>query len=281
MTQPGNPALIGPQWVIEPNRDPVPVVACLPHGGRDFPADLARDLTVAPDALQADWLTRELYAFLPELGITTVTTAFSRFVADVNRDPASGCGPFWSAVVSAHLPNSGRPLYTRPLTPAEVGARVTLAHEPFHRALDGVLAGLLERFPRLLLLDLHSFGRPHPGDVQLGNRHGRTAGPEAMAILAGALVRQGFDVRLNERLTGGWTVQRFAGCDRVDAIQVELSQRRYLNRRGHTPPGQPPAAVFFDATAARLREVLAAVITPLLARYPPLKPPGQGRPSGR
>jgi N-formylglutamate deformylase len=271
VTQPENPAVIAPQWVLEPAGTPVPVVACLPHGGRDFPAELAGDLVVRPDALWADWLTRELYAFLPELGITTVTTALSRFVADVNRDPGSGHGAFWNTVVSAQQPNTGRPLYSRPLSPAEIGDRVALAHEPFHRALDGVIAGLLRVFPRLLLLDLHSFGRPHPGDVVLGDRHGLTARPQALALLAGALERQGFDVRLNQRLIGGWTVQRFAAHDRVDAIQVELSQRRYLDLKApRTRPGPPPPGDF-EATAARLREVLATgVVAPLLARYPPL-----------
>jgi N-formylglutamate deformylase len=271
VTQPENSPVIAPQWVLEPAAAPVPVVACLPHGGRDFPAELAGDLVIRPDALQADWLTRELYAFLPELGITTVATTLSRFVADVNRDPASGHGGFWTTVVSAHQPNNGRPLYTRELTPAEISGRVALAHEPFHRELDSVITGLLQVFPRVLLLDLHSFGRPHPGDVVLGDRRGRTARPEAMALLSGALARHGFDVRLNERLIGGWTVERFAAHDRVDAIQVELSQRLYLDLRApRARPGPPPAGDF-AATGARLREVLAAgVLAPLLARYPPL-----------
>jgi N-formylglutamate deformylase len=271
VTQSENTAVIAPQWVIEPAGTPVPVVACLPHGGRDFPADLAAELVIRPEALWADWLTRELYAFLPELGVTTVTTTLSRFVADVNRDPGSGHGAFWNTVVSAQQPNTGRPLYSRPLTAAEIGDRVALAHAPFHRALDGVLDGLLRVYPRLLLLDLHSFGRPHPGDVLLGDRRGLTARPEAVALLSGALARRGFDVRLNERLTGGWTVQRFAAHDRVDAIQVELSQRRYLDLKApRTRPGPPPPGDF-EATAALLRDVLATgVIAPLLARYPPL-----------
>ena len=78
--------------VLEPAGLPAPVVACLPHGGRDYPAELAGDLAVRPDVLWSDWLTTELYAFLPELGVTTITTTFSRFVADVNRDPATGHG---------------------------------------------------------------------------------------------------------------------------------------------------------------------------------------------
>jgi len=269
VTHQAHPALTRTQWVLAPAGSPAPVVACLPHGGRDFPAELGGDLVVRPDSLWADWLTRELYAFLPEVGITTVTTAFSRFVADVNRDPASGHGGFWNTVVSAKQPN-GRPLYRRELTPAEVAGRIRLAHEPFHQALDDVIAGLLQLFPRVLLLDLHSFGRPHPGDVVLGDRHGLTARPEAVGLVSGALAGQGFDVRLNQRLIGGWTVQRFTGDDRVDAIQVELAQRSYLNLRARQGRPGPPPPGEFAATSARLREVLAAgVATPLLAQYQP------------
>ena len=269
MTQQEHPALTIPQWVLAPAGSPAPVVACLPHGGRDFPAELGGDLVVRPDSLWADWLTRELYAFLPGVGITTVTTSLSRFVADVNRDPASGHGGFWNTVVSAKQP-SGRPLYRRPLTPAEIEDRIRLAHEPFHRALDDVITGLLEVYPRVLLLDLHSFGRPHPGDVVLGDRHGLTARPEAVGLVSGALARQGFDVRLNQRLIGGWTVQRFAGDDRVDAIQIELAQRSYLNLRARQGRPGPPPPGEFAATSARLREALAAgVVAPLLARYAP------------
>jgi N-formylglutamate deformylase len=269
VTHQAHPALTRTQWVLAPAGSPAPVVACLPHGGRDFPAELGGDLVVRPDSLWADWLTRELYAFLPEVGITTVTTAFSRFVADVNRDPASGHGGFWTTVVSAKQPN-GRPLYRRELTPAEVAGRIRLAHEPFHQALDDVIAGLLQLFPRVLLLDLHSFGRPHPGDVVLGDRHGLTARPEAVGLVSGALAGQGFDVRLNQRLIGGWTVQRFTGDDRVDAIQVELAQRSYLNLRARQGRPGPPPPGEFAATSARLREVLAAgVAAPLLAQYQP------------
>ena len=111
--------------MLEPRGDTVPVVACLPHGGLDYPADLAGELAVRPDILWSDWLTRDLYAFLPDLGITTVTTRFSRFVADVNRDPdGEQHGGFWTSVVAARMPN-GRAVYRRPLTSAEIGHRIS------------------------------------------------------------------------------------------------------------------------------------------------------------
>lgn len=236
----------------------VPVVACLPHGGRDYPAELAADLAVSQDFLWCDWLTRELYAFLPELGITTITTSFSRFVADVNRDPAGDRhGGFWTSVVAARMPN-GRAVYQRALTSAEVTDRLRLAHQPFHHALDVVVGRLLRDFPRLLLLDLHSFGVPLAADVILGDRGGLTARPATVSCVAGALGAHGFGVRLNERFSGGWTVRRFAGHARVDAIQVELNQRRYLDLAARVFPAPPPRGTF-RPTQRRLRAALADV----------------------
>ena len=236
----------------------MPVVACLPHGGLDYPADLAEELAVSKDVLWSDWLTRELYAFLPELGITSVVTSFSRFVADVNRDPAGEQhGGFWTSVVAATMPR-GRQIYLRPLTSGEIGSRIRLAHQPFHRALDSALAKLLAIFPRVMLLDLHSFGAGLRGDVILGDRNGATARPGAVRQVAGALSDAGLDVRMNERFSGGWTVRRFAGHAQVDAVQVELNQRRYLDLDGHRYPGVPPLREF-DAAQRLLRRALAAI----------------------
>jgi N-formylglutamate deformylase len=263
----------GRQWVLEPAGSPAPVVACVPHGGREFPAYLAGALAVSPDILWSDWLTRELYAFLPDLGITTITTTFSRFVADVNRDPATGQdGGFWSSVISPRMPR-GQPLYRRALSPAEISHRIQLAHEPFHQALDTAIQRLLRRFPRVLLLDLHSFGVGLDGDVILGDRHGVTARPEAVRLVSDAFTGQGLTVRLNKRFIGGWTVRRFTGLDQVDAVQVELNQRCYLDLAARCYPSPPPAGAF-EATQGLLRQAFAdGVVAPLQALYPPRPAP--------
>ena len=250
-------------WEVRPAGQAVPVVACIPHGGRNFPADLASDLAVSPDTLWSDWLTRELYEFLPSLGVTTIVTAFSRYVADPNRDPAGDQhGSFWSSVVPAQTPE-GEPVYHRPLSAAEISYRIRLAHQPFHHALDAAVARLLDRCGRVLLLDLHSFGLPLPADVILGDRHGSTASSEIVALLEAAFAASGFDVRRNDRFAGGWTVRRFTGEPRVDAVQVELNQRRYLDLEGDPYPAEPPRGCF-TATSRLLRTVLAESLIPQL-----------------
>ncbi len=242
---------------------PVPVIACLPHGGRDYPDDLAAELAIDADRLRSDWLTRELYAFLPDLGITTVTTSLSRFVADVNRDPAGEQhGGFWTSVVAAQTA-SGRQVYRRRLSSAEIAHRVAIAHEPFHRALDLAIEQLTAQFGRVLLLDLHSFGTPAiDADVVLGDRHGTTASPAAARRVAGGFADHGFEVRQNLRFTGGWTVRRFTDHERVDAIQVELNQRCYLDQADQAGGQYPPRpGQSFDLARQRLHAVLAELVS--------------------
>jgi len=75
--------------------------------------------------------------------------------------------------------------------------------------------------------------------------------------VADAFAGQGLTVLRNERFTGGWTVQRFAGHERVDAIQVELNQRRYLDLARRRYPMHRPSASF-AATRRLLHRALAA-----------------------
>jgi N-formylglutamate amidohydrolase len=220
---------------------------------------LAGELALSPERLWSDWLTRELYSFLPELGVTTVSTPLSRFVADVNRDPAGDQhGGFFTSVVTARTPH-GQPVYRRPLEPDEIRERVVLAHEPFHRALDQVVDDLTHRFGRVLLLDLHSFGVQLDTDVVLGDRNGASASPDVMDEVAQAFADGGFRVRRNARFTGGWTVRRFAGDDRVEAIQVELHHSCYLDWQGPRS-GPPERGPSFGPAQQRLRAVLGRLV---------------------
>jgi N-formylglutamate deformylase len=246
-------------WMIEPASPCVPIVACLPHGGLEYPPDLAVDLAMSPDELWSDMLTRELYDFLPELGITTITTGYSRFVADVNRDPdGDQHGAFRDSVVAAYL-NSGRRLYRTELSQEQIRYRIQLAHEPFHHALDTTIEHLLSQHQRILLLDLHSFGINLDGDIIVGDRHGTTADPAITHRVRDAIeIATGLDVRLNQRYIGGWTVKRFAAHGRVDAVAIEVNQRCYLDFSQRKYPAKPPLGDF-DKTRQHLRRALEEI----------------------
>ncbi|SDF79814.1 formiminoglutamase [Blastococcus aurantiacus] len=221
------------------------VVLSVPHGGTRLPGSCAEGLRVPAADLWSDWHSAELYDLTGELAVPTVIARLSRFVADPNRAPVEPLhGDFWSTAVPAQDP-AGVPLYDRVLTARELQERLELAHAPYHRALDRAVAAALRRHPRVLLLDLHSFGVPLGVDVVLGDGHGSTAGAAATDRVEQALLREGFTVARNLRFTGGHIVRRWAGDDRVDAVQLELDQRRYLRSsdvEAHRPrPRRDPA----------------------------------------
>jgi N-formylglutamate amidohydrolase len=161
-------------------------------------------------------------------------------------------------VVADSFGRSHRSIYRHVLTPGNIRYRIRLAHEPFHRALDEAVAERLADFPRILLLDLHSFGVIMDGDIIVGDRNGASARPESTRLVHEAYRGTGLDVRLNQRYTGGWTVSRFAGHDQVDAIQVELNQRSYLNFDGHRSSAPPPKGPY-DHVRHQLRTAVQAI----------------------
>jgi len=252
--------------VWEPSCAQRPLVASLPHGSAALPARFARGLTLREERLWVDAFTPELYAFLPELGAITVEAAVSRLIADPNRDAGGAAyGPFGRAIV-ASTDTMGASIYREPPSAAELAERIALGHAGYHDALDAAL-GRLAPWPTVLLLDLHSFGAPVDADVILGDSHGRTASPRSVDVVEAAFTAAGFRVVRNRRYAGGWIVRRFADDPHVDAIQIELNQRTYIdpawvdaNRlpRPHDPTRIGPVAVRLRAAVdAALRSYTA------------------------
>lgn len=207
-----------------------PLVLSVPHGGRTLPARYRTGMLVDPRHLWSDWYSAELFDVGGRAAMPTVLTRWSRFVADPNRAPRPPLhGGFWTTPVPATDPG-GTALYACELEPEALQERLDVAHAPYHAALDDLVAAALARFPRLLLLDLHTFGLPLGVDAVLGDGDGTTASAAAVGRVEGALRRQGLSVARNLRFRGGHVVRRWAAHERVDAVQVELDQRRYLCR---------------------------------------------------
>lgn len=213
---------------VQPNDLSVPLVASIPHGADFIPARFGGAILREPEHLRSDWGTRELYDFLPALNVSTVEAVWSRFVADANRDPdMPKLGRFNEAIV-AITDGSGVPIYREPPGPDEVQQRIDEAFVPYHQALGTQIARLLERHPRVLVLDLHSFGVELAADMIIGDADGTTARSAVTGMAQTALTQAGLMCSLNEKFRGGWIVRQFADNDRVDALQLELNQRTYL-----------------------------------------------------
>ena len=121
-------------------RGEAPLLVSFPHTGLELPSDCTAGL-VSPGLARhdADWYVDRLHVFAHDFGATTVHTALSRTVIDVNRDP-SGASLYPGQATTGLVPTEtfdGRPLYRDGAvpTPKEIERRKELYFAPYHAAL--------------------------------------------------------------------------------------------------------------------------------------------------
>jgi N-formylglutamate deformylase len=235
-------------WLTVTQGD-APLLLSFPHTGVSIPAECAAALVSFPLARHdADRHIDKLYAFAAELGATTVHTALSRTVIDVNRDP-SGASLYPGQTTTGLLPTEtfdGRPLYRdgHAPTPDEIERRKALYFAPYHRALGEEIKRLRATHRRVVLYDCHSIRSREPrlfsGELPVFNI-GTNAGKSCDLALETAVARRcaasAWPHVVNGRFTGGWITRTYGRpAEGVHAVQMELAMRGYLPSEDDPPP---------------------------------------------
>jgi formiminoglutamase len=148
------------EWLAVHHGD-APLVVSFPHTGIEIPESIEPHLVSA-------WLARKdtdfwvdvLYDCAHELGATTIRTALSRTVIDVNRDP-SGASLYPGQTTTGLCPLEtfdGEPLYKsgNEPGPAEILRRRAEYFDPFHSALAFELERKRAAFGCVVLYDAHA-----------------------------------------------------------------------------------------------------------------------------
>lgn len=226
---------------LEVRRGDAPVVVSFPHTGTTIPAGIEAKL-VSPWLARkdTDWWVDELYDFAPALGITTVRTAMSRTVIDVNRDP-SGKSLYPGANTTELCPTTtfdDEPLYLPEMQPdrIEIGRRLDNWFTPYHAAIRAELDRLVALHPRAVLYDAHSIRSriPHLFDGELpqfniGTNRGASCNRGLAEAVQSVCGLSGFTCVMDGRFKGGWITRHYGEPRRnVHAIQMELACRGYL-----------------------------------------------------
>lgn len=255
----------------EVQRGTTPLIVAFPHTGTDLAG--LEDRFVSPWLARkdTDWHIDRLYGFVRDLGATTIRTAISRSVIDVNRDP-SGASLYPGQATTELRPTTtfdGEPLYVdNPPDEDEIARRRAEYFDPYHAALAAEIARLRERHDRTVLYDAHSIRSriPRLFDGQLPQFNiGTNGGATCDAALITAVSQAcGADQVIDGRFKGGWTTRHYGRPETgVHAIQMELAIRGYAPEPD-TPDESNWPPPYDDAYAAPLAATLRNVLTACL-----------------
>lgn len=247
-----------------------PLVLSQPHSGQALTPGLAERMTDAGrSVIDTDWWVDRLYDFHDTLGASLVRTRLSRYVIDPNRDP-SGASLYPGQATTGLCPTvtfDGAPLYLDGAEPdaAEIEDRKTRYFEPYHAALESLLARAVARHGFVLLYDCHSIRSEVPRlfegrlpDFNIGTNGGQSCDPSlAQLALESCQAAEGYSAVLNGRFKGGWITRHYGRPDENrHAIQMELAQCAYMDE---APPWR-----YDEAKAARLAAELRRLLERLV-----------------
>ncbi len=250
-----------------------PLIVAFPHTGTDIPGDIeARMVSPWLARKDADWWVDRLYDFATGMGITTIRTAISRSVIDVNRDP-SGASLYPGMATTGLCPTEtfdGEPLYLpgQDPTEAEIADRRATFFDPYHAALSAQIVRLRANGP-VVLYDAHSIRSVVPrlfdGELprfNIGDNGGVTCAPDLSRAVETACAATGWTHVLNGRFKGGWTTRHYGRpSEEIHAIQMELADRGYmLDPEGEVSEANWPSP-YDPARAEPMRRHLRVILT--------------------
>ena len=254
--------------VIE--RGDAPLVIDIPHAGTFVPQALAQRLLPSARAMpDTDWHVDRLFHFALRMGATVVAATHSRYVVDLNRDPA-GVALYPGADNTELCPTrtfAGAAIYADGDAPGadEIRARRAEYFDPYHEALAAEIERVRARHGHVVLLDGHSIRSEVPRffagrlpDLNLGTADGASCvaalRDAAAAVLAKAAC---FTHVVDGRFKGGYVTRHYGRPERaVHALQLETAQCCYMDEDIPAPFD----AIRADRLVATLITLVAALV---------------------
>ena len=169
------------------------------------------------------------------------------------------------------------PIFRRPLTFAELEARLCALYDPYYSTLEHLLTELRQAHGYAMLLDGHTGSPRRMKDHQviIGTCHDATCARGLATTVAAVFARHGFEVHENvSGYTGGNIVATYGQprTRRVHALQLEINASLLTATTGEefiaqVKRGEVPAKAEENIARVRrcLREALAALPSALAA----------------
>jgi N-formylglutamate amidohydrolase len=248
------------------------LILSIPHAGRELTPGLAERLTEAGRSLiDTDWWLERLYGFAAdEFDATVLKANLSRYVIDLNRDPA-GASLYPGQATTELVPTTtfdGAAIYRTGSEPqaTEIVERRRLCFDPYHFALSAELVRVTSANGYALLYDCHSIRSTIPrlfsGTLPVFNL-GTNSCTSCASSLEGAIAdvlasSEGFTHIVNGRFKGGWITRQYGRpADSIHAVQMELACRCYMHETAPFTYDEAKAG----AVQSVVREVLDTMLT--------------------
>lgn len=246
-----------------------PLLVSVPHGGTFVPDGIATRMTEAALATpDTDWYVPLLYDFAAGLGASTIMATHSRYVIDLNRDPAGR--PLYPGGQNTELVPlttfDFEPIYREGSEPdsSEVADRRIRFWAPYHDRLREELDRLRQVYGFAILLEGHSIrsvvDRFFDGvipDLNLGTAEGESCDAALGERVFRVLDRSPYDAVWDDRFTGGYITRHFGDpAGNIHAMQLELTWKNYME--------EIPPYAYLPERAARLKATLRSMVEEIL-----------------
>ncbi|MEZ5919527.1 MAG: N-formylglutamate amidohydrolase, partial [Alphaproteobacteria bacterium] len=160
--------------LTRPETPALPLIFDSPHSGTLYPEDFGYACDFHTLESAEDKYVDDLFASAPAFGAALLCAHFPRSYIDPNRsaddiDPALLAGLWDGALPIAPSPRSdagiglirrlvrpGIPVYDRPLTSAEITARIERYYTPYHEALETLITEAHYNFGQVWHVNCHS-----------------------------------------------------------------------------------------------------------------------------
>jgi N-formylglutamate deformylase len=231
--------------IIPPVVEPIPFVLSIPHCGTSFPIELKSNYKqdIINNLDDTDWNLDMLYDFAPELGITTIIANYSRWVIDLNRDPANKSLYNDGRIITSLCPTTnflGENIYHAGKEPnsKDIDNRLHNYYWPYHEKINDLIHDFKTKFNTVFFWDAHSIRRhvptinPEPfPDLIIGDNDGKTADSNFIKTCFDQLLKSNLYLTHNTPFKGG-NLTRSKGnpSKKTHAIQLEMSKDLYMNK---------------------------------------------------
>ena len=284
-----------PKKFISTSAGNTPLVLDSPHSGTDYPQDFGHVCDLATLRRAEDTHVEKLYSFAPALGVAWVEAHFPRSYLDANRnvteiDPTMLSGVWPDDLEGEHgaqdaavksklrlgkgliwrMTDDGLPLYNRPLSVAEVQARIANCWQPYHAAVGSAIDSAHARHGYSIHINCHSMpaissshATDFPGlvhaDFVIGNRDNTTSSANLVLFIQEQLAQHGYNVAINHPYKGVELVRRYGKPEQHrHSVQLEINRKLYMDEK----------TLAMHAGFEALQEHLQSLVQQLLAYDP-------------